>query len=57
MNARKLVTVTEPKRRMRACHGEAVIITTDDRGRMEFQPLDLDLARKALDEHYRRRVH
>lgn len=53
---RELVTVTQPVRRMRVNRGEAAIVTTDDKGRMEFQPLDLDLARQALDEHYKRRV-
>ena len=54
----KLVTIIESgPRRMRASRGEAVVITTDDKGRMEFQPLDIDLARKALEDHYKRRTH
>ena len=56
---RELVTVIEPSdhRRLRLTVKEAAIATTDERGRMEFRPVDIDLALKALAEHYKRRTH
>lgn len=45
----------EPPVRMRTDRERAVVVTTDAKGRIVFRELDLDLAERALTEHYKRR--